>query len=399
MSRAWTSNRRLGAIAHRFACGRAESCCNRQFTGERLVFVRMAHVVDHDERGLRLWIRHGGPMAVTLTQEGLGLRDMAFGEWIARSTILTPLTWRGPDIFMFIPTGEAHSVWWFWDGRGQFVGWYVNLEEPGVCWDDGPAAGIDITDQDLDVWVYPDRSWEWKDEDELVERLAFPDHYWVADEAAVRAEGERMIALAEAARFPFDGTWIDFRPDPKWTVPTQLPPGWATTPRALRLIGRRGDSAGHLAEGEAGAVRSRCWVASDDDLVAVLEERTGAGADSDGVPAAPGQFEQGPVLLPGRAADRTGPEQVAGSQRRPVDRQVRELVRGIPVHGGEGWARDDRAVEADREVEGPAPRKSRSASARYGEQRLVPGRGFDPGAASASSGSTQALIEVANDLP
>jgi hypothetical protein len=102
-----------------------------------------------------------------------------------------------------------------------------------VCWDDGPAAGIDITDQDLDVWVYPDRSWEWKDEDELLERLAFPDHYWVSDSAAVRAEGERMIALVEVGKFPFDGTWIGFRPDPAWTVPTRLPPRLATPPIPL----------------------------------------------------------------------------------------------------------------------------------------------------------------------
>ena len=28
-------------------------------------------------------------------------------------------------------------------------------------------------------WSRPDRTWEWKDEDEFAERLAFPDHYWV----------------------------------------------------------------------------------------------------------------------------------------------------------------------------------------------------------------------------
>jgi Protein of unknown function (DUF402) len=122
-------------------------------------------------------------------------------------------------------------VQWFWNAGGDFVGWYVNLEEPGVCWDDGRSAGVDITDQDLDVWVYPDRSWRWKDEDELAERLAYPEHYWVSDAAAVRAEGERMIALAEAGEFPFDGTWTDFRPDPGWTLPAKLPPGWQR-PRA-----------------------------------------------------------------------------------------------------------------------------------------------------------------------
>ena len=71
----------------------------------------------------------------------------------------------------------------------RFAHWYVNLEEHGVRWDDGSVAGVDVVDQDLDILVEPDRSWRWKDEEEFVERLAFPDGYWVPDEAAVRAEG------------------------------------------------------------------------------------------------------------------------------------------------------------------------------------------------------------------
>ena len=51
------------------------------------------------------------------------------------------------------------------------------------------------------------------------------EHYWVRDEAAVWAEGRRVIKIAEAGEFPFDGTWTDFRPDPSWPIP-ELPPGW-----------------------------------------------------------------------------------------------------------------------------------------------------------------------------
>lgn len=228
------AGRSVPSMPVRFAPGR--QVLHRQFTGDRLVFVRVGLVVAHDDRGLRLWIAHGGPLAVTMTAEGEGLRDMPFADWVTRTTTLTRTRWRGPDIFMLMPPDSAHSVWWFWDPRHEFVGWYVNLEEPGVCWDDATAAGIDITDQDLDVWVYPDRSWEWKDEEELEERLAFPEHYWVTDEAAVRAEGARMIARAEAGLFPFDGTWCDFSPDPAWTTPDHLPDGW-DRPRARQPAG------------------------------------------------------------------------------------------------------------------------------------------------------------------
>jgi hypothetical protein len=207
------------------------SVLHRQFTGDQLVFLRTGRVVAHDERGLVLWVPHGGPMALTQTEDGRGLRDMPFREWVTHPRRLVSRTWWGPNILMLAPPGAAHSVWWFWDARGRHVAWYINLEEPGVLWDDGAAAGLDNTDQDLDVWVWPDRSWQWKDEDEMAERLEHPEHYWVVDEAAVRAEGQRMIALAEAGEYPFDGSWIDFRPDPAWVMPDALPPGW-DRPRA-----------------------------------------------------------------------------------------------------------------------------------------------------------------------
>ncbi|GAA1812890.1 hypothetical protein GCM10009835_35710 [Planosporangium flavigriseum] len=82
-------------------------------------------------------------------------------------------------------------MWWRWDDQGGFTGWYVNLEESGVRWDDGDLAGVDIVDQELDICVEPDRSWLWKDEHELAERLRFPEHYWVHDAEAVWTEGRR----------------------------------------------------------------------------------------------------------------------------------------------------------------------------------------------------------------
>ncbi|ROO88158.1 uncharacterized protein DUF402 [Actinocorallia herbida] len=208
----------------RFSPG--QEILHRQFTGERLVYVRAVRVVAHDELGLRLWIPRNTPMSATMTSDGRGLRDMPFAEWVHVERELTPMRWTGPDIFMYTPPDSGHSVMFFWYPKDQFFGWYVNLEEPGVLWQDENAAGIDITDQDLDMWVNRDLSWSWKDEHELEERLNYPDHYWVADADAVRAEGLRVARQIEQGAFPFDGTWCDFRPDPSWDLPRDLPAGW-----------------------------------------------------------------------------------------------------------------------------------------------------------------------------
>jgi protein associated with RNAse G/E len=124
------------------------------------------------------------------------------------------------------PPGADYSIRWFFQPDGTFTRWYANLEAPAVAWRDPGLAGIDTVDWDLDVVIHPDRSWEWKDEEEFAARLAMPDAYWVDDEERVRQAGKDVVELVEAGAFPFDGTWCDFRPDPAWpALSTAFPAG------------------------------------------------------------------------------------------------------------------------------------------------------------------------------
>jgi predicted RNA-binding protein associated with RNAse of E/G family len=182
-------------------------------------------VVADDDRGLALWIAPGTAVAYEAAEDGRDMRAMSFAEWVNCRYRLCPSTWTGWGMLLFTPRRAAHSVWFRYGRAGRFDGWYVNLEEPAVRWDDDGLAGVDIVDQDLDLEIRPDRSWSWKDEDEFAERLRYPRQYWVTDGARVRHEGLRVARAARAGRFPFDGTWCTFRPDPRWPVPAELPLG------------------------------------------------------------------------------------------------------------------------------------------------------------------------------
>ncbi|HLL67099.1 MAG TPA: DUF402 domain-containing protein [Micromonosporaceae bacterium] len=203
----------------------------RSFQRDLISLVKLCRVVSDDERGLLLWLERGSAMLDRRAVDGRGLRAMPFAEWLRTPTRLHATTWRGSGILKLIRPGQAHSVWWFFGDPGVFTGWYVNLEEPAVRWSHAGVLGVDYVDQDLDVLVSPAGEWRWKDEDEFTERLAYPEGYWVSSASAVWDEGKRVIALAEAGEFPFDGSWCDFQPDPGWTVPTELPAGW-DRPRA-----------------------------------------------------------------------------------------------------------------------------------------------------------------------
>lgn len=133
-------------------------------------------------------------------------RERYLGHWLRTSTL------------RLVDEEHWSSVWWFFEPDGTFRNWYVNLEVPlGRT-----ESTVDRCDGALDVEVFPDRTWRWKDEDEAAAAVD-AGKYTAEQMATLRAEGERMIALAEAGAFPFDGTYCDFRPDPDWATPVLDP--------------------------------------------------------------------------------------------------------------------------------------------------------------------------------
>ncbi len=203
----------------RFAAGETIVRRNVHRNG-RIGAVETARVVSDDDRGVLTWTSIGSQVMRRTTLTGEPTRKMPLGERSSIPTMLSPSLWRDTEVLALTPPDVAHSVWWFFDSTG-FLGWYVNLEAPAQRW----FGGLDTTDQALDVWVEPDRSWVWKDEDEFAERIGLPDYWSEAEADGIRAEGHRLIALAARGAYPFDGWLTDFQPDPRWP-PTTLPPYW-----------------------------------------------------------------------------------------------------------------------------------------------------------------------------
>lgn len=172
-------------------------------------------VIEDDGRRLLGWLPAGTELIASRLTDGRNPRDVSLAEMFVLPRILVRGQWLDTSTLRLITESDWSSVWWFFDADGEFTGWYVNLEIPfgrtGVTTDRADGA--------LDVMVNPDRSWEWKDEDEA-EAAVDAGRLTVEQLAVLRTEGERQIALAEAGRFPFDGTWCDFRPDPDWPLPT-----------------------------------------------------------------------------------------------------------------------------------------------------------------------------------
>lgn len=162
-------------------------------------------------------------------------RGAIYKQWGRSETgdrTLVDATWRH-DVLRLMFADRQHSIWLFWrrdedgDDERRFTSYYINMEEPFRR----TEIGFDTNDHVLDVVVTPDLAWQWKDAEQLDERVragALP----AAFAAEVRAEGERAIAALERGDSPFSDGWEHWAPDPSWSTP-ELPAGWDTLPATL----------------------------------------------------------------------------------------------------------------------------------------------------------------------
>jgi hypothetical protein len=189
-----------------------QTITRRYLRGEWLMWAQAMRVIRDDDGGLLLWQPVGGDFAKLVDADGGTAHEVSPDAMT--SPELVSIGWGYADVLILMPPGAAHSVWWFFQD-GVFTGWYVNLETPYVRRGDT----VETTDHVLDIVATAQRSWQWKDEDEFAGRTGHP-LYFDADEATlIRAEGERLVKLIEAAEFPFDDTYTGFRADPAWPVP------------------------------------------------------------------------------------------------------------------------------------------------------------------------------------
>jgi Protein of unknown function (DUF402) len=182
--------------------------------GAVMTALPMRVVSDSPQRTV-LYLAPGTAFKGARTSAGTKVRDLS--SWVS-----TDLVWAGGSLIRLAEPGVWHCVDVEFGAAGEFIGWYVNLQEPVR------RAGFrfDTVDLVLDLVVAPDRSWRLKDEDDF-DRAVADGHLSGETASRVRAEAERMIGVLAAGGPPFGETeWLGWRPPADWTVPA-LPADWA----------------------------------------------------------------------------------------------------------------------------------------------------------------------------
>lgn len=213
-----------GAAAGRWAPGETVLWRYRGNATERLHICRPVTVVHEDDDLLAVWMAPGSECIRPVLADGSEIAREPLATRFRKPRTTQRSAWFGTGVLKLARAGEPWSVWLFWDRGWELRNWYVNLEEPRLRWE----GGIDSEDHVLDIAVYPDRSWEWKDEDEF-EAAQQAGLIEPAKAVAIRAAGLRAVAEIERWGWPFQDGWEDWRPDPSWAAPA-LPDDWDRAP-------------------------------------------------------------------------------------------------------------------------------------------------------------------------
>ena len=134
---------------------------------------------------------------------------------------LSTYTWQTNRLLLIFEPGRFYSTIFFWNHeKDEFLSYYINFQLPFKR----TQSSVDTLDLDLDLIIHPDFSYAWKDVDDYQKAIShgviLPE--WTSE---IEAAKDGIFDSLEDRRYPFDGSWLDWKPNPAWQPP-KLPENW-----------------------------------------------------------------------------------------------------------------------------------------------------------------------------
>jgi predicted RNA-binding protein associated with RNAse of E/G family len=186
--------------------------------GRQQMTLPMRVVEDREDRTVA-WLTEGSEITYWTTQDGRDPRSYPLNELFQQTLVAKRRQWIGPGILRVLLPEVPFQIIHFWDDDGSFRGWYVNFEQPFQR----AGTSFDAIDWHVDLWLFPDGTHEWKDEDEAEAAVAAGVLH-TEELARARMIGRALIK-DPGALLQRVGDWRNFVPPAAWT-PLELPVTW-----------------------------------------------------------------------------------------------------------------------------------------------------------------------------
>jgi hypothetical protein len=138
------------------------------------------------------------------------------GDWEMQRFV-----WHTNRLLILLEPDKYYASYYFWQAdKNQFLCYYVNFQLPFHR----TRIGFDSFDLELDIIIEPTYEWRWKDLDDYQRGIecGILRQEWVQEIDAAKHE---VFENLEKRQYPFDGSWLDWMPDPNWSPP-KLPANW-----------------------------------------------------------------------------------------------------------------------------------------------------------------------------
>jgi hypothetical protein len=169
-------------------------------------------VVEDGRDRLVAWLAAGSEIRYWATEDGSDPRTLPLDHRFRSKMTTARRTWEGPGVLRVIFADTVYQVIHFWTPQHVFAGWYVNFEEPSR------RRGNQILtfDWQLDLWITPDGTGQWKDEDEAA--AAIDAGMLTRDELAASFAAGREILDDFGSFLARVGDWREWSAPSSWTA-------------------------------------------------------------------------------------------------------------------------------------------------------------------------------------
>jgi len=188
-----------------------------------LVYVQSLRVLKDTpaETALLIWPGAECVAPIAYIHQGHTWNQVRWQETLNHTLKLEKYFWHTSRFLILLEPQKYFSTIYIWDGTfSQFICYYINFQLPFRR----TPLGFDTLDLDLDLVISPSFEWEWKDEAEYKDgiRVGGIQTQWVREVERAKVE---VFERIEKRIYPLDASWLNFQPDPTWTLP-YLPKNW-----------------------------------------------------------------------------------------------------------------------------------------------------------------------------
>lgn len=202
-----------------------EAVALRGIYNNRVWYMQSAVVVHDTAKGVALVILPGAecsaPREYIHGKHGESGHYDRWGNYLGDRWNMESYDWRTNRLLILLEPEKYYARMFFWeDSSGNFLYYYINFQLPFHR----SEIGFDTLDLELDLVVAPDYDWHWKDIENYQKGV---DCGVICREWTEQIEFARKEVFETLGnrKYPFDGSWLDWKPDPIWQPP-RLTENW-----------------------------------------------------------------------------------------------------------------------------------------------------------------------------